>query len=199
MKKIAICAIILVALTGWCIRFYSLNGTFKVKTTYPIEIYSMNEPVSLTDSVSYNMIEQPDYDIAVTDARIIDADNYLEEMGKTSDDFNMLSERYLEITIDIVNNGDMENVFSLYGIPVLGTNWYTFYDPDATIYINGFEDQSRDVCIKAKAEGHRTLKVAYRLYWKDFNTEQWNDLENEEMWLSVTQSPVDQRIAIEVS
>ncbi|MCD7890353.1 MAG: hypothetical protein LUG26_00825, partial [Ruminococcus sp.] len=179
--------------------FNFIMQSTKIKTTYPIEIYSMNEPVSLTDSVSYNMIEQPDYDIAVTDTRIIDADDYLEEMGKTSDDFNMLSERYFEITIDIVNNGDMENVFSLYGIPVLETNWYTFYDPDATVYINGFEDQSRNVCIKAKADGHRTLKVAYRLYWKDSNTEQWNDLENEEMWLSVTQSPIDQRIAIEVS
>ena len=47
-------------------------------------------------------------------------------LNKTSDDFLMLSERYLEITLDIVNNGDTENVFDFYGIPVIGTNWYTF-------------------------------------------------------------------------
>ena len=199
MKKIAIGAIILVVLTGWCIRVYSLNGTFKVNTPFPRKVYSMNEHVPLTDSMSYNMIKQPDYSIAVIDARIVDADNYLKEMSKTADDFLGLSERYLEITLDIVNNGDTENVFDFYGIPILGTNWYTFYDPDASKYINGFEVQDRELYIKARPEGHRTVKVAYRLYWKDFNTKQWNDLENEKMWLSVTQSPVDQRIAIKIS
>lgn len=199
MKKIAIGAVILVILTGWCIRFYSLNGTFEVKTKYPRKVYSMNEQVSLTNSTSYNMIKQPDYNISVVDARIVDADDYLKEMGKTADDFLSLSERYLEITLDIANNGDTENVFDFYGIPILGTNWYTFYDPDASKYINGFDTQDRALYIKARLEGHRTVKVAYRLYWKDFNTKQWNDLENEKMWLSVTQSPVDQRIAIKIS
>lgn len=199
MKKIAVGAVILVVLTGWCIRFYSLNGTFKVKTKFPRKVYSMNEHVSLTDSMSYNNIKQPDYDIAVVDTRIVDADDYLKEMGKTADDFLIVSERYLEITLDIVNNGDTENAFSFYGIPVLGTNWYTFYDPDASRYINGFEGQDRMLFIKARPEGHRTVKVAYRIYWKDFNTKQWNDLENEKMWLSVTESPVDQRIAIKIN
>lgn len=199
MKKIAIGAVILVVLIGWCFRVYSLNGTFKVTTKFPKKVYSMNEQVSLTNSMSYNMIKQPDYNLAVVDARIVDADDYLREMCKTDDDFLSLSERYLEITLDIVNNGDTENVFDFYGIPILGTNWYTFYDPDATKYINGFEMQDRELYIKARPEGHRKVKVAYRIYWKDFNTKQWNDLENEKMWLSVTQSPVDQRIAIKIS
>lgn len=199
MKKAAIAVVILVILIGWCIRFYSLNGTFKVKTKFPRKVYSMNEQVSLTNSMSYNMIKQPDYNIAVVEARIVDADDYLKEMGKTADDFLMLSERYLEITLDIVNNGDTENVFDFYGIPVLGTNWYTFYDPDASKYINGFEGQDRSIYIKARPEGHRTVKVAYRIYWKDFNTKQWDDIENEKMWLSVTQSPLDQRIAIKIN
>lgn len=199
MKKAIIGAAIAAVLTAWCVRFYSLNGTLKVTSKYPRKIFSMNEQVSLTDSVSYSMIKQPDYDIAVVDARIVDSDDYLEEMGKTSDDFLMLSERYLEITLDIVNNGDTENVFAFYGIPVLGTNWYTFYDPDATKYINGFEDNGRAHYIKASMDGHRTVKAAYRMYWEDFNTAQWNDLENEKMWLSVTQSPIEQRIRIKVN
>lgn len=198
MKKFIVIIATLAVLTGWCMRFYSLNGTFKVKTEHPRKVYSVGEQVSLRDSISYNMIKQPDYNISVESARIIDAGNYLEEMNKTSDDFLMLSERYLEITLDIVNNGDTENVFDFYGIPVIGTNWYTFYDPDATKYANGFKENGRAQFIKASMDGHRKVKVAYRLYWKDFNTEQWNNLEDEEMWLSVTLSPVEKRIKIEI-
>ncbi|MBO5383959.1 MAG: hypothetical protein J6A30_06645 [Ruminococcus sp.] len=198
MKKIIVSTVILAVLTGWCVRFYSLNGTFKVKTEHPRKVYSVGEHVSLKDSTSYNMIKQPDYNISVESARIIDADDYLEEMNKTSDDFLMLSERYLEITLDIVNNGDTENVFDFYGIPVIGTNWYTFYDPDATKYTNGFKENGRAQFIKAGMDGHRKVKVAYRLCWKDFNTEQWNNLKDEEMWLSVTLSPVEKRIKIEI-
>lgn len=199
MKKVVLTMAVLILLTGWCVRFYSLNGTIKVRPQNPIIEYSMNEAVSLTDCLSYSMIKQADYDIAVVDARIVDANDYLLEIGKTSEDFLSLSERYLEITLDIVNNGDVENVFDLYGIPVLGTTWYTFLDVDATNYINGFESTGfRDVLIKASMDGHRKVKVAYRLFWKDFNTKQWNNLEDEKMWLSVTESPVSQRIAINV-
>ena len=199
MKKVVLTMAVLILLTGWCVRFYSLNGTIKVRPQNPIIEYSMNEAVSLTDCLSYSMIKQADYDIAVVDARIVDANDYLLEIGKTSEDFLSLSERYLEITLDIVNNGDVENVFDLYGIPVLGTTWYTFLDVDATNYINGFESSGfRDVLIKASMDGHRKVKVAYRLFWKDFNTKQWNNLEDEKMWLSVTESPVSQRIAINV-
>ena len=179
MKKLSLTVAILILLTGWCIRFYSLNGTFRVRTQYPEIEYSMNESVSLTDCLSYNMIKQADYNIAVVDARIVEANDYLSEMGKSKEDFLSLSERYLEITLDIVNNGDTENVFDLYGIPVLGTTWYTFLDVDATNYINGFENKGvRDVFIMADMDGHKKVKVAYRLYWKDFNTNQWNNLEN---------------------
>ena len=91
---------------------------------------------------------------------------------------------------------DTETVFDFYGIPVIGTNWYTFYDPDATKYANGFKENGRAQFIKASMDGHRKVKVAYRLCWKDFNTEQWNNLKDEEMWLSVTLSPVEKRIKI---
>ena len=199
MKKLIIGAAVFAVLAGWSGRFYTLNGTFKIKTKSPRIVYSMNESVSLSDSIAYNMIKHPDYDIAVVDAEILDSDELLEQTNTKKEDYLGLSERYLVITLDVVNNGDTENDFDFYSIPVLGTNWYTFYDPDATKYVNGFESKDRAKYIRAKMDGHRKVKVAYRLYWKDFNTKQWNNLEKEKMWLSVTESPEEKRISIRVS
>ncbi|MBR3919595.1 MAG: hypothetical protein IKJ59_12820 [Clostridia bacterium] len=72
MKKIIVSTVILAVLTGWCVRFYSLNGTFKVKTEHPRKVYAVGEHISLKDSTSYNMIKQPDYNISVESARIVD-------------------------------------------------------------------------------------------------------------------------------
>ena len=47
-------------------------------------------------------------------------------------------------------------------------------------------------------DGHKTVKAAYRLNWISFNTQQWNNLENEKMWLSVTELPEEKRIAIKI-
>jgi len=198
MKKLVISSIVIILVAIWCVRFYSVNGTFKVRQKYERIIYSMNEQVDLTESKSYNGIEQPAYKISVKNARIVERDDYLKEMNKTADDFMGLSERYLELTICVENNGDTENLLDLYGLPVLGTNWYTFYDPDATKYINNFTGEERAKFIKAKFDGCSTVKIAYRMYWEDFNKRQWNNLDDETMWLSVTLSPVEKRIKIEI-
>lgn len=198
MKKMIIGAAVIAVLAGWSVRFYTLNGSFKIKTKSQRIVYSMNESVSLSDSIAYNMIKHPDYDIAVVDAEILDSEDLLNEVNKKQEDFLGLSERYLVITLDMVNNGDNQNDFDFYSIPVLGTNWYTFYDPDATKYVNGFEGNERAKFIRVGMDGHKTVKVAYRLNWISFNTQQWNNLENEKMWLSVTELPEEKRIAIKI-
>lgn len=198
MKKPIIIATALVCLTSWCVRYYTLNGTFAVHGQYSTEIYEMHETVAFDDGVSYGVFEQPGYSVSVEDARIIDSDDYLKELGKNPEDFQFLSEKYLELTLTISNEGDYPNGLTFYGLPVIGSNWYTFYDNEVTACINPFFEDNYDYghgCIVEK-NSSSTVKIAYNLYEYRFLSEQFENLENEEMWLWVTLRPIDKRISI---
>ena len=199
MKKLIIGAIAIVCLVVWCVRYYTLNGTFAVHELYPQEVYSMHETVYFNDYKSYNMYDSPNYSISLEAARIIDSDDYLTEIDKNKEDFHYLSERYLELTFTISNYGDDMEGVNFYGIPVIGTNWYAFYDNEITACINPFFKDNYDAAAFGCAvnkDSSATVKVAYNLYENMFLEKQWDNLEQEKMQLWITLRPIDQRITI---
>lgn len=199
MKKPLIVVIVFICTAVWCIRYYTLNGTFAVHGKFPEEIYAMHETVEFNDCKSYNVIEQPGYSITLDSARIIDTDNYLKEINKKPEDFHYLSERYLELTLTVSNYGDYPDGLTFYSLPVVGTNWYTFFDNEVTACINPFfEDNFDDAfgCV-VKKDSSATVKIAYNLYEDLFSYKQWESLNQEKMWLWVTLQPIDKRIAID--
>lgn len=198
MKKLAVGAISLVCAIAWCIRYYTLNGTFAVHGMYPEEVYAMHEIVAFDDCISYGGHEAPGYSVVLESARIVDSEDYLEELGKTAEDFHYLSERYLELTLTVSNYGDYADGMSFYGLPVIGTNWYAFYDNEITACINPFFEDNYDDAwgCGVNKNSNATVKIAYNLYENVFSSKQWSNINQEKMWLWVTLKPIDKRIAI---
>lgn len=198
MKKRIIGAIAIACAVIWCIRYYTLNGTFAVHGIYQEEVYTMYDVVEFDDCMSYGGYEAPGYSIVLEAARIVDAKDYLEELGKNVGDFQYLSERYLELTLTVSNCGDYKDGMNFYGLPVIGTNWYAFYDNEVTACINPFFENNYDAAWRCgvNKNSNATVKIAYNLYENMFSTKQWSNMNQEKMWLWVTLKPIDKRIAI---
>lgn len=201
MKKIII-AVLFIGMTSlWLFRYYKINDGFAVHGIFPEVECQMNQKIEFGENKSYNVIEQPGYAISVDSARIIDAVDYLKELDMTADQFEYLSEKYLELTLTVYNTGDYPEGLSFYGLPVVGTNWYTFYDNQVTACINPFFERNFDIangCAVTKGSS-ATVKIAYNLYADLFLPNQWNNIEKEEMWLWATIKPVDTKVKIQIS
>lgn len=200
MKKIITAVISVMLLSLQAFRYYTLNNGFQVHGLYPEKICSMKETIEFGEGKSYNVIEQPGYSISLESARIVDSDEYLKELNMTADQFNYLSEKYLELTLTVTNEGDYPDGTTFYGFPVVGTNWYTFYDNQVTACINPFFENNFEAaygCGVTKGLS-ATVKIAYNLYEALFLPEQWDKIEEEEMWFWVTIMPVDTKIRIEL-
>ena len=87
---------------------------------------------------------------------------------------------------------------NFYGLPVIGTNWYAFYDNEVTACINPFFENNYDAAwgCGVNKNSNATVKIAYNLYENMFSTKQWSNMNQEKMWLWVTLKPIDKRIAI---
>ncbi len=200
-KRITIIAVISTLMLIWGIRYYTINDGFAVHGQYPCKVYSMHETIEFGNGKTYNMYEQPGYSISLESARIIDSDAYLKELNANSGNYSYLSEKYLELTLTISNNGDYQDGIIFYGLPVVGENWYTFYDEEITASINDFfvnnGVSSATGCMVSKG-GSSTVKIAYNLYERHFLPKQWSDITDEKMWLWVTLMPEDKKIEIEI-
>lgn len=201
MKKIII-AVLLIGITSlWLLRYYKINDGFSVHGMFPEVEYQMNQKIEFRDNKSYNLIEQPGYEISVDSARVVDAVDYLKELDMAADQFEYLSEKYLELTLTVSNTGDYPDGLSFYGLPVIGANWYTFYDNQVTACINPFFKRNFDIangCAVTKGSSV-TVKIAYNLYEDLFLPNQWENIEKENMWLWVTIKPVDTKVKIKIS
>lgn len=201
MKKIII-AVLLIGITSlWLLRYYKINDGFSVHGMFPEVEYQMNQKIEFGDNKSYNLIEQPGYEISVDSARVVDAVDYLKELDMAADQFEYLSEKYLELTLTVSNTGDYPDGLSFYGLPVIGANWYTFYDNQVTACINPFFKRNFDIangCAVTKGSSV-TVKIAYNLYEDLFLPNQWENIEKENMWLWVTIKPVDTKVKIKIS
>lgn len=200
-KKIIITTAALVCATAWCTRYYVLNGTFAVHNQSPVETYGMQERVEFGDCMSYGQIYTPGYAISVESCRVIDAEDYRTEMNKTAEDFEFLADRYVEVTLNVANLTNEAEGMDFYSIPLIGTNWYAFYDQDATAYINPFYQDQREQAFGAavKPDSEATIKIAYSLYEDMFSQKQWDNLTDENMWIWTTISPVEKHILLDFS
>lgn len=200
MKRIVVSLIIVSILTLWVYRYHEINNGFSVHGEYPEIITHMHDKIEFAENKSYNLYEAPGYSISVEKARIIDTDDYLKELNMDTNEFEFLSEKYLEITLTVQNNGDYQGGLSFYGLPIVGENWYSFYDNQLTACINPFFENDFDLahgCTVSKGET-ATVKIAYNLYKQWFLPRQWENIENDNMWLSVTIMPVDTKVKIEL-
>ena len=196
-KRIAFAAAGALAL-GWTARVYALNDTLAVHDPVQTQWFGMNESVSLDDCKCYGGEDQSGYAIAVDACRIVDAADYLAELGRSPEEFEMLPERYLELTLDIENHGSDAPGINFFSLPVMSGSWYTFFDANATAYANPFfEGQYEAYGVAVEEQTNAAVKVVYRLYEFQFPEKQWEHLEDENMELWLTVEPVFKKIQLQ--
>ena len=86
-KKILILASALVLAIGWCVQYFNINHTFALHDSCDVRWYGMHELVNLDNSMSYGGIDQTGYAFSVENCRIVDAEDFMTEYGKTPDQF----------------------------------------------------------------------------------------------------------------
>ena len=60
MKKVIILTTVFVLIAAWCVRYYTLNGTFAMHNQYPTEVYKMHETVEFGTVFHIMYMNNPD-------------------------------------------------------------------------------------------------------------------------------------------
>lgn len=200
MKERIIAVGLAVCAVAWGVRYYAVNHTFLPHYECETEIKAMNETVYFSNNMSYNVYYSPGYSITVDHVKLIDADSFLETYQKTAEDFDILPEKFLEVetTIENIDSTNTEEGIYFYQLPVVGIDWYTFFNGTATAYANDFfqDDTAASYGVLVHEGEKATVKILYDIKEDFFTTERWNNIEQEEMWMSVTINPLQQKIKL---
>lgn len=200
MKSKIIFVLSVIFLVVWTIRYYTLNKTFLAHNEYLTTNYKLGEKVEINDNMSYNGYYNSGYSITVNKKRIISFEDFLSEYNKEQSDFLIKPEKFLIVETDIENissDNTQEGVY-FQSLPIIGTNWYTFFNREATAYVNDFFDDDTSVSYGVLVHKGTSAKVniVYNLYEDSFSQSQWDNLDDEPMRLNITIRPVNNMIVI---
>ena len=200
MKKTIVLILSLIFIIAWGIRFYTLNGTFSAHNEYQTINYELGDPVQFNDNMSYNAYHASGYSITANHVRIISFEQFLSEFNKTTNDFTTMPEKFLivETTIENIFSDNTEEEINFYSLPIIGTNWYTFFNGEATAYANNFfnNNTSASYGVLVHRGDSAIVNIVYNLYENTFSKKQWDYLDYEPMWMSITIQPENQRIKL---
>lgn len=200
MKKTIVLILSLIFIIAWGIRFYTLNGTFSAHNEYQTINYELGDPVQFNDNMSYNAYHASGYSITANHVRIISFEQFLSEFNKTTNDFTTMPEKFLivETTIENIFSDNTEEGIYFYSLPIIGTNWYTFFNGEATAYANNFfnNNTSASYGVLVHRGDSAIVNIVYNLYENTFSKKQWDYLDYEPMWMSITIQPENQRIKL---
>lgn len=193
------------------VRYRMLNGCFGVETRFPTEVYSMGETVEFGDAMSFGKRYYAGYSISVDECKIYDIDDYLKQIKKSKDDFELLlGEKVVEVTVTLSNNNKdfeikesdeeytLEDAIELHSFQLWGIDWYEYINRELMAYANPvFEDDpSKSPYIVILPEESYQLKVIFNLAKKTMGEKRWEKIDKEEMMLGVTVAPVEKRIKL---
>lgn len=199
MKKLIISSAFLALALIWGVKFYNLNHGFKIKDRFPKEYFSMNEKMDFNDDMSYGGGYNKGYSVSLDNAEIVDAEELINNYY--SQNAPMIHyEKCLILTYSITNDGTAENDMQLLSFPVMGIDWYTSPDMQLSSKISselsGTALSGSGSLTVPKGETIK-VRVAYQLFRQNFTPQNWNNLEEQDMWVWATLSPTDKRIKIE--
>lgn len=199
-KRITKYCVILVILLIWAIRYVTLNHGFKISNEYQQEFYSKGDTVTFDDNMSCGIKYFKDYSICVDDFQIYDTDEYIHMLNKTQSDFGLLiPEKIVELTVTLKNNGNsLGNGVEFYGLTLVGTDWYSFYNSEFTAYANTIYDDNTQMSygIIVPPDTTYTMKIIYDLPKCGRSNLNWQHISKEKMSLRITYSPISKLIAL---
>ena len=201
-KKLAL-IIVFVMFFLWCLRYYQLNDGKLVTHEYPEKIYGLNEKVEYGEDIVYGKDDRSTgYAVTLLDKRIVDCEDYLDEIGKTEKDFNIyLPERVMEVTLNIsnINNDDLTQGVEFFPIWLIGRDWHEVYSSEFTAYANDIyeDDTNASFGIQVKQGKSYEIKLIYPMRRLCFSSYTWKNIDEESMWLTITSRPNRKLICVQ--
>lgn len=183
----------------WLVRYITLNGGFRVNTEYERSVYEKGDVVSFDDNMSSGIQYYKDYSISIDDCKIYDSAEYIEKLGKTEEDFELLiPEKVVELTATLYNNGDKEDGIYFSSLQLVGTDWYEYTNSEFTAYANEiFEDDVYSAYgIIVEPQSSYTVKIIYNLPRRGRTLKVWENIEKENMYLEITLRPINKIIKL---
>ncbi|MCD7752208.1 MAG: hypothetical protein LUI10_10810 [Lachnospiraceae bacterium] len=207
-KRILTIALVFICAGLWLWRYISLNGGLVINDLYESAYYEQGDIVEFGDNLSSGKKYYSGYMISVDSSKIYNSADYMEMLGKTEEDFDILiPDKVIEITVTLYNENkakaedesytDADGIY-FSSLELVGTDWYEYYNREFTAYANEIyeDDVYQSYGIIVEAQSSYTMKLIYNLDKRERTDAVWAKIEEEEMYLEITIRPVDQFIKL---
>lgn len=176
----------------WICRYVALNDGLQINDQFEHIYHDLGEKVAFGDNMCLGMQYYTDLAISVDAIEVIDTNVYIEQLGKSEEDFFfLLPEKVIEATITIYNDHTEEQGIYFSSLQVVGSDWYQYYHHELTAYANDlFKDNVGNAFgIILLPEDEYTIKLVFTLFKQGFPEHRWQNLEKEEMYMQTTIRP----------
>lgn len=198
-KRTVIVILTVVFAAIWFIRYITLNDGLRINHKFEQAFFEKGETVAFGDNMSVGSQYHKGFSIVAEDCRIYDSDAYMEMLGKSGDDFDlMIPEKVVELTVTLHNHGEQIEPMLFSSLELVGDDWYEFVHREFTGYANDVYEGNTDNAygIQIKPGKQCTLKIIYSLSPRGRTDAQWSKIESANMYLEITLRPVNQFIKV---
>lgn len=198
-KRIVICIAAFILIGIWAVRYCTLNDGFSVKYYANRLYYNMGEIVDFEDnSIGYNKTCNG-YSIQVNGVNFYEPDEYLS--GKSlSEEYNLIAapDKIVEIDATLYNSDNETDGVEFYPIELVGKDWSAMYNPEMVAIANPIFENNPEISygLKVRPGTSYDIKLIYGLRKIYFPEKRWNNIENDEMWLEITNKPDNKLIKL---
>lgn len=159
----------------------------------PVEVYEKNEKVAMEDDILQNYTMKG-YAIAVTDAEVMEYEDYLKKYGG-KDEYTIVPDKVYDVTITLWNDGAEDGV---------GIDFNEFYI-QGTATISSINDQLLDLAnpafkgstaVALRPNTEMEMHLPFNLYEDFFRKNVWENLDTFDMYLVATLYPTKKMIKL---
>lgn len=197
-KSVICLAVVIVVITVAAIRFNKLNSFFNENYGISYAEYGMNEIVDFgEDLINFELLSG--YSIRIDDAHIIDYEEYVDFLGVTRSNLTETNppEKVCIVAATIFNEySDAQGVFLPY-ITLYGVDFFTDWNSELIDLANPVLDGALGIALSPCTS--YTVYIVYNLREDQFTSKTWDNIENEQFMLQLTQNPISKSIKLMIS
>ncbi len=192
-----------ILLVLWFIRYHHVNqGHLLTYSENPVVWYETGDTVPYGSNITYYTVRDLNgYSLKVQSAQLLEQKAFAAKYNVSLDDLIVQYPYYLILESEISNENNPSEGIGLDMLILRGLDWWGYCSIRETIDANQefagsslSETASFQVPLNRKA----TIKLVFGLHPNLLTADRWEHFEQEEIWLTQTISPIEQRIRIHI-
>lgn len=196
IKRYISALVILLAIAASLIRYYSLNGSFRVNDIFEKEVYNLNEPVDMGENKCANFNPCPGWNLEIIGSEIYESDDFYQKYN-VEDSESQYTKKILEVNLRVTNTSDDLNSIGINFFQVLGIDWYTTLNTELTYKSNKLFNEhceQSDMGLSLHPNSSYDIKMIYNLYEWIYSKKKYKNINSENMYFELTIMPKNKLI-----